>query len=157
MQHCVWVLVVVAGCGNADCAELVNQLDEAMADLGTCTTAADCGLIGGQQYGSCDPEPYVLACGGVAIANNAPGNARARELVSEMFKGGCAVMQGAYDCAPNGPMECSTDHRCVAQRRSCLPPPPPDAGPPDAGPPEASLPDAGLPDAPVFPPPGGGW
>ena len=134
MRHRILLVVVVAGCSSGGlqtpstsrrCAELETQARDAIAQAGgTCDTAGDCELIAGQLEGTCDCAPSILDCGGVAMANNAPGRARALAAVDDFKQAGC-VSGMACDCAP-ALLQC-TDHRCVASQRSCLPGPPADA------------------------------
>jgi hypothetical protein len=131
----VVVAIVVAGCSSGGhetpltssrCAELETQAKDAVAQAGgTCNGDQDCGLIGGQfGTGTCDCAPYLVDCGGVAIANNAPGRGRALAAIDDFKQAGC-VSGMACDCAP-ALLHCS-NHVCTASLRSCLPGPPPDA------------------------------
>jgi len=106
----------------ARCTDLENQIAAALAmPGGSCAVDADCAMIGGQlQYPTCDCAPYVVDCSGRPIESNAPGLARARSLIAELVKSGCATAS-ACDCAPRGPLHCGADHRCTAAPQSCLP------------------------------------
>jgi hypothetical protein len=124
------------GCSNGDraagdggpadlprCAQLESTIAAALAVRGHCDTDSDCGLIGGQNgQQTCNCAPAVLDCGGVAIENDAPGLARARDLIRQFFAAGCGG--STCDCAPSGPLHCAADHHCTAALRSCLQPPP---------------------------------
>lgn len=137
MRHRILLAIVVAGCSSGEprnetpstssrCAELETQAKDALAQAGgTCDGDQDCELIAGQSgTGACDCAPYLLNCGGVAMANNAPGRARTLAALDDFKQAGC-VSGMACDCAP-ALLHCS-DHHCTASLRSCLPGPPVDA------------------------------
>lgn len=122
--------------GRPTCAQLDQQITEAIAVPGSCQTDADCTYIGGQLSGTqtCNCAPYIIDCGGRGIERDAPGLARAQQLIDQFKAEGCPSAS-ACDCGINGPLRCAPDHHCTAPLRSCLVPPI-DAGPdaPDATP-----------------------
>jgi len=126
------LLAIMAGCSGrlsqAECQMLDQQITDALAmPGGSCQTDADCELVGGPlDFPTCDCAPYVVNCEGVAIPNNAPGLARAKQLIDQSTHGGCS--HEACDCGPLVSLHCTPDHRCTGTEPSCLPQPPPDAG-----------------------------
>jgi len=109
----------------AACAQLDVQITDAIAALGgTCQTAADCVILGGQlDQPTCNCAPFVASCEGVPVATSAPGLAHAKALIVQFVAAGCAEMSSACDCAPRGPLRCTADHRCTAEQQSCFPGP----------------------------------
>jgi hypothetical protein len=137
MRRRILLAIAVAGCSNGGtqsetpstsrrCAELETQAKDALAQAGgTCDGDQDCELIAGQfGTGTCDCAPYLLNCGGVAMASNAPGRARTLAALADFKASGC-VSGMACDCAP-ALLHCS-DHVCTASLQSCLHEPPDDA------------------------------
>jgi len=126
------LLAIMAGCSGplsqAECQTLDQQITDALAmPGGSCQTDADCELVGGQLVSpTCNCAPYVVNCEGVAMPNNAPGLARAKQLIDQFTHGGCS--HEACDCGPLVSLHCTPDHRCTGTEPSCLPQPPPDAG-----------------------------
>lgn len=145
MRYSLLLAIVLGGCSNPTpghgpsdgtpsplCAQLDQQISDALAAPGSCDTDADCGVIGGAiGTPSCACVPYVVECGGRAMANNAPGLGQARALVQQFVTAGCSTGV-ACDCGPRGPLRCNAQHQCVADPRSCNPAPP-DAGPGGGG------------------------
>src|ERR1700759_5140667 len=87
-------------------------------------------LIGGQVgvlTPTCDCTPYVVSCCGGPMENTAPQLSLAKQMIDQFVSAGCAAASTACDCGPSGPLTCGSDHRCTADLRSCLVPPPPDA------------------------------
>ncbi len=120
----------------ARCSRIPDELDQAVLDRGTCVTASDCEIIGGQLgFQTCDCAPFAIDCSGIAIAKNAIDLARAKSLVIEMRNAcegfSCSDFNGpacSCDCTPLGAPICSNGH-CFAQPEGqCFPPPQPDAG-----------------------------
>jgi hypothetical protein len=136
MRRRILLAIAVASCSSGGthetpatssrCAELEAQARDALTQAGgTCEGDQDCELIAGQfGTGTCDCAPYLLACGGVAMASNAPGRARALAALDDFKQAGC-VSGMACDCAP-ALLHCS-GHVCTASLRSCLPGPLEDA------------------------------
>jgi hypothetical protein len=106
------------------CQALDDQIREAVATPGSCNTAADCEIIGGQVgQPTCNCAPSVLDCAGHPIESNAPGLVRAKQLISDFGAQGCPQYFESCDCAPRGPVICRDDHTCYAPWQSCFPPP----------------------------------
>lgn len=114
------------GCGGDDCDTLREKLTAAMADLGSCETDADCEVIGGAPFQTCNCSESILSCGGDGIAHNAPHLATAKALIDEMNGGKCAI-GCSNDCAPSKPVCLVNQHRCFGEIRSCNFVPLPDA------------------------------
>jgi hypothetical protein len=127
------VLLAAAGCSttaterpdlptpatSARCREIDTQLSEALANAGgSCTSDADCSLIGGQVGApTCDCAPFVVDCGGMPMATNAPGLERVNSVLAEFRAAGCASGTSC-GCNIRGPLRCLTG-RCVADARVC--------------------------------------
>jgi hypothetical protein len=105
---------------SARCRELETQLDEALAAAtNSCETDADCQLIGGQVgEPTCDCAPFLVDCGGLPMPITGPGTERVNSLLAEFRAAGCA---SGTECGCNirSPLKCSTDKRCVADKRTC--------------------------------------
>jgi hypothetical protein len=151
VEHAIWyrntvrgvflIAILLGACGDAAgpasvgpdpaaplpqrCQALDDQIREAVATPGSCNTTADCEIIGGQlDQPTCNCAPSVLDCTGHPIESNAPGLARAKQLISDFKAQGCPQYFKPCDCAPRGRMICRDDHTCDAPWQSCAPPPP---------------------------------
>jgi len=106
----------------AICDQLEREIGQAVAVRGSCNTAADCDMIGGQLAPqTCNCAPFVLDCGGFPIESNAPGLATAKAKIAQYAADRCLVGSGACDCGPRGELFCTVDHRCTAEMQSCGP------------------------------------
>jgi hypothetical protein len=106
------------------CAAAVGELENALAQRGTCVEASDCMLIGGQfDSPTCNCAAFAGSCEGVPIASNAPQLATALSLIEELaacdHTCGAPGVECVCDCAPAGLLAC-TNGFCTAESQSCF-------------------------------------
>lgn len=124
---------------RARCQQLVDEIADALQPPGTCESANDCTVVGGQRdFPTCNCAPFVLDCSGVAVERDRPGLAAATQKIATYWDLGCGDgpdVPAICDCAPLVRLAC-VNGRCRGEADSCLVPPdaaiPPDAFIPDA-------------------------
>lgn len=146
----VSVFCVVVGCGGGStlpdgpeidtppgahpvprCQRIIDDLEAALTDRGSCTTPADCVVVGGDApdaFPTCNCKPILLSCGGVVLAANAANLTQARALEADYWDTGCGdslAGPNICDCAPYARLTC-INGRCGGEADQCLVPP--DAG-----------------------------
>jgi hypothetical protein len=138
MRSALIAVIAVIGCSsNGDngstgdaapqsCEAIADQLEElTLRPGGSCTTDADCVVVGGQlsTTPTCDCAPFMLSCGGVGVEQDDPYLDQIRELEQAYRTRGCNVDRWASlcDCAPSE-ITCGEHRRCVTREKSCLAP-----------------------------------